>query len=260
MDTKDLWRLDGQVALVVGGAGGIGQKISQGLAESGARVAVASTSQEKAEAEAATLAEQGVETMAVALDVTDKASINAAVDEIAERWGTIHVMVNLAGINIRQLAEDARDEDWRKIIDINLVGAFLVAQSVGRYMIPQRYGKIVTISSTRSELGFPGGYTAYCASKGGVNMLTRQLATEWAKHNITVNAIAPTYTRTPIITALIENKPLIEKITQRIPMGRLAEPDDMVGPTLFLCSPASGFVTGHVLWVDGGVSATEFMI
>jgi NAD(P)-dependent dehydrogenase (short-subunit alcohol dehydrogenase family) len=258
MAIADLWRLDGQVALVVGGSGGMGVDISAALAESGARVALTSSSQAKADATVAQLAARGQEAVGHKCDVTRKADVTDLVARVVDRLGQIDVLVNCAGINIRRLAADASEEDWVKVVDTNLVGAFRIAQAVGKHMIGRRHGKIVTISSTRGALGFPGGYTAYCSSKAGVNMLTKQLATEWAQHGVYVNAIAPTYIDTPIIAALKADEQLHQTILHRIPLGRLGQPQDLVGAVLFLSTSASNFVTGQVLYVDGGITATEF--
>ena len=179
-------------------------------------------------------------------------------DGVARRFGRIDLLVNTAGINLRRAAEVASEEDWLKVLDVNLVGAFRVAQAIGRHLIAGGGGKIVTLSSTRGILGFPGGYSAYCASKAGLDMLTRQLATEWARHNVNVNAVAPIYVDTPLIAALKDDPQLYPTLVGRIPLGRFGRPADLVGAVLFLVSPASDFVTGQILYVDGGISATEF--
>jgi gluconate 5-dehydrogenase len=255
---QEIWQLTGQVALVVGGSGGMGADFSTALAESGARVAVASTSLAKAKATVDQLTQVGHDAAGFQCDVTRRQSVVTLVEDVVTRFGRIDILVNCAGINIRRLAAEVSEEDWVKVVDVNLVGAFRVAQAVGRHMIQRGRGKIVTISSTRGALAFPAGYTAYCASKAGVNMLTKQLATEWAQHHVYVNAIAPTYIDTPIIAALKADETLFQTIRNRIPLGRLGQPRDVVGAVLFLVSPASDFVTGQVLYVDGGLSATEF--
>lgn len=258
MAIQDLWRLDGKVAVVVGGSGGIGAALAQGLAESGARVAVVSTSRAKAEAVVAGLVRDGHEASGYQCDVTKTEEVAAAAAAVVARYSQVDVLVNCAGINLRRPAEEVTEEDWLRVLDVNLIGAFRVAQAFGRHMIPRRTGKIVTISSIRGIVAYPGGYTAYCASKGGVNMLTRQLATEWAKHGINVNAVAPTYIETPLIEPLLTNEATRKTIVGRIPLGRVGQPRDLVGAVLFLVTPASDFVTGEVLYVDGGSTATEF--
>ena len=258
MPVSDLWRLDGKVAVVVGGTGGMGVAFSTALAESGARLVVVGTTKVKADGVAEVLRSAGHEAVGLKCDVRNDAEVlQMALDAVA-RFGRIDILINTAGINVRKVAEQVTEEEWLRVIDVNLVGAWRVARAVGRQMIAQRSGKVVTISSTRGTLALPWGYTAYCASKGGVNMLTKQLATEWAKYGICVNAIAPTYIDTPLIGPLLADKEIHERLIRRIPMGRLGQTSDLVGAAIYLCSPASDFVTGHVLTVDGCVSATEF--
>lgn len=249
------WGLAGRVILVVGATGGIGRAISAALAREGARLAAASTQLEKARA----LAEElGGEARPFTCDVTVPETVDALVEAVTGHFGTIDGVVNLAGINIRRPALEVSEEDWLRVLDVNLVGAFRVARGAARVMAAGGRGRVVTISSIRGKIGFRGGYSAYTASKSGIDMMTRQLAVEWAPHNITVNAVAPGFVETPLIQPLLDNPELRRKITERVPLGRLAKPEDMVGPVLFLLSDASAFVTGHVLYVDGGTTGVEF--
>lgn len=249
------WGLAGRVVLVVGATGGIGRAISAGLAADGARLAASSTSLERARA---LVEEVGGEAAPFQCDVTDPDSVDRLIEAVVERFGAIDGCVYLAGINIRRPALEVSEEDWLRVLNINLVGAFRVARGAARVMARRDRGRVVTISSIRGKIGFRGGYSAYTASKSGIDMMTRQLAVEWAPHNITVNAVAPGFVETPLIQPLLDNPELRQKITERVPLGRLAKPADMVGPTLFLLSDASAFVTGHVLYVDGGTTGVEF--
>jgi NAD(P)-dependent dehydrogenase (short-subunit alcohol dehydrogenase family) len=241
--------------LVVGATGGIGRAVSAALAAGGVRLAASSTSLAKA---AALVEAVGGEAAAFECDVTVPESVDSLIEAVVGRFGTIDGLVNLAGTNIRRPALEVSEADWLKVININLVGAFRVARGAARVMAERGRGRVVTISSIRGKIGFRGGYSAYNASKAGIDMMTRQLAVEWATHNITVNAVAPGFVETPLIQPLLDNPEMRRKITERVPLGRLALPADIVGPVLFLLSDASAFVTGHVLYVDGGTTAVEF--
>ncbi|MDP2952991.1 MAG: SDR family oxidoreductase [Chloroflexota bacterium] len=255
---KDIFSLDGKVALVVGGTGGIGSAIALGFAQFGADVAVAGRSQDRGEKVAARIQALGRRGLFASVEVQEKESVEAMVEKVIAGLGRIDILVNCAGINRRVNAEEASVEDWDAVVNINLKGTFLVSQAVGRHMIARSGGgKIVNISSLRGELGMPMGYTAYCASKAGVNMFTKQLANEWGRFGIKVNAIAPGWTRTDIVRPLLERPGFIEGLQKRTPLGRMAEPDDLVGASIFLASPASDFITGHILTADGGLSGVQ---
>ncbi len=254
---EGLFSLQGLVALVVGGTGGIGSAISLGFARFGADVAVAGRSRERGLKVARQIQALRKRAIFVPVEVQDKESVEAMVEIVLSEFGGIHILVNCAGINRRIDAEKLAEEDWDLVVDTNLKGTFLTSQAVGRHMIEQGGGKIINISSVRAELGMPMGYTPYCASKAGVNMFTKQLANEWAKFGINVNGIAPGWTRTDIIRPLLERGDFEERLKERTPAGRLAEPDDIAGAAIFLASPASDFVTGHILTVDGGLRNVE---
>jgi NAD(P)-dependent dehydrogenase (short-subunit alcohol dehydrogenase family) len=205
------------------------------------------------------LAEQicagGGEALAVPCDVTEPAQIQAAVDRTVEHYGRIDILINNAGLTFKAPAEEYGLEDWNRIIQVNLTGVFLFAQAVGRQMIKQQSGRIVNISSIAAETAITGSL-AYCASKGGVHMLNKVLAVEWAPHGIRVNALAPAYTETPLVKAIAaERADFLDKVCKRTPLGRLAQPEEMVGAALFLASDASRYVTGETIRVDGGWTA-----
>jgi gluconate 5-dehydrogenase len=251
----DLFRLDNQTAIVVGGAGGLGAAIARGLAEAGAAVAIADANEGGAKQVADGLLAAGRRALAVAVDVADAGSVEAMAGEVESRLGPVDVLVNSAGITHRSPAAEFPEAQWHRVIAVNLTGVFLASQAVGRRMIGRRRGRIINIASIAGELGLPGTI-AYSASKGGVVQLTRALAVEWAPHNVRVNAIAPSWFSTNI-GDLIHREPDYEaRAMRRVPMGRMGQPDELVGAALYLASDASAMVTGHILAVDGGTLAS----
>ncbi len=257
MDFASLFRLEDSVAMVVGGYGGIGSELCKGLAYYGARVAVVGRSEKKAKALARVIDRTGGEALGLTGDICHPDDVARLVQTVMDHFGRIDIMINCAGTHADRPAEEYEEKDWDRVVDLNLKGAFLVAQAVGRVMIKQKRGKIINISSVRSVLGIRSGYVAYCSSKGGLNMLTKQLASEWAQYNININAIAPTFIRTELVSHYLNRKEFYESLINRIPMGRVGEPMDLVGATIFLASPASDFITGQILFVDGGVTACQ---
>jgi NAD(P)-dependent dehydrogenase (short-subunit alcohol dehydrogenase family) len=240
-----------RVALVVGG-GGLGAAIAAGLADHGARVAVADLDPLTARRVAAMCARpDSPPPIAARLDITDSQAVNAVVGAIERRAGHIDILVNAAGVSIRKPALDVTLEEWHRTLAINLSGVFLVTQAVARGMVARGRGRILSIGSVSSLLGHPE-HAPYAATKGGIAIMTKALATEWAPHGITVNAIGPTYTETPLTAGYLTKEGERERLISAIPMGRLGTPEDLVGASVFLCSDAAGFVTGQTLYIDGG--------
>lgn len=246
--------LAGKLALVTGASRGIGYTTALCLANAGADVVVTSRKQEDAAPAAAEIRQIGRSALALPLDVRDLASIQRVVDATMETYGRIDILVNNAGLNIQQMAVEVTEEAWDTVLDTNLKGVFFCCQAVGKVMIPRRQGKIISIASTMATIGMRLR-SAYCASKGGVSQLTKVLAIEWAPHNINVNAVGPTFVETPMIRPFLQDESLREEVLGRIPMGHIGQPEDVAGAVIFLASPASDFVTGHTLYVDGGWTA-----
>ena len=248
--------LSGKIALITGATQGIGGALAKGLGEAGATVVVNARDQSKLDPFVSHL--QGLEINAHGslFDVTDPAAVKKAVEEIETTIGPIEILVNNAGAIRRFPAEDLEENDWDIVIRTNLTAPFILSKYVGRNMINRKSGKIINICSLMSELG-RDTVSAYAAAKGGLKMLTRNLATEWAHHNIQVNGIGPGYIATPINTSYREKgNPLNDYIVSRTPAGRWGTPEDLVGAAIFLASPASDFVNGQVIYVDGGLLTT----
>ena len=237
------FRLDGDVAVVTGGASGIGRTIAEAFAEVGAKVAVFDVTAGSFDS--------------CKVDVSDESQVTAAFDEIVARYGRVDVLFNNAGIALRRPTTELPLEDWNKVVAVNMTGVFLCAREAARRMLAGgRGGRII---NTASIMGLSGGglypNISYQATKGAVVNMTRALAVEWARDGIRVNAIAPTWVRTPLIRPITENPDVMKRIEDMTPMGRIAEPEELVGAVLFLASRASAMVTGHVLAVDGGFLA-----
>jgi gluconate 5-dehydrogenase len=257
MEYGKLFHLDGKIALVVGGYGAIGSEICRGLAQYGASIVVSGRDGGKARGFAEDLEARGWQATAIRGDITQSSDAKRIVQEVIDRFGRIDIMINSTGTHVDAPAEELKEEDWDRVLGVTLKGAFLIAQAAGKAMIAQGRGKIITISSVRSQLAIRRGYAAYTSAKGGVNMLTKQLATEWAKYHINVNAIAPTFIRTASVAQYLTNKEFYDALVNRIPLARVGETEDLVGAALFFSSSASDFVTGQILFVDGGVTACQ---
>jgi NAD(P)-dependent dehydrogenase (short-subunit alcohol dehydrogenase family) len=250
-----MFDLSGKGALVIGGGGGIGGAIAHALADFGARVAIADLSLEAAHSIAASCQREAPgTTFACAIDVTNPDHVNGVVSQVEAELGHIDILVNSAGINIRKDVVDYTPDDWFKIINTNLSGVFFVTQAVARGMLSRGYGRIISIGSVSSLMGHPQ-HAPYAATKGGVAIMTKAMATEWATKGVTVNAIGPAYTVTGLITELMNNPVKYRELIETIPMGRLGKPEDIVGAAVYLASDAASFVTGQTIFVDGGRTA-----
>ena len=252
---RNMFDLSGQVAVVTGGAGALGQAVAQGLAAYGADIVVTGRTLQTLECAVDAVKCAGGKALAVTCDVSKEDQVAAMIGKTMETFGRLDILVTVAGLAKRHPAEDFPIDDWQQVMDINVRGTFLCCKHAGKIFKEQKRGKIITISSVRAFAGHPGGYAAYGTSKGAINLLTKQLATEWAKYKINVNSIAPCIFWTPLTREVLENKQLYDIFMSRIPLGRAAVTQDMVGALVYLASAASDFVTGQVLYIDGGTTA-----
>jgi NAD(P)-dependent dehydrogenase (short-subunit alcohol dehydrogenase family) len=247
-----LFDIAGRVILVAGGAGGLGAPLAKAFAQRGAKVIIADIDEPLALATARGLRDDGGDAHGTVLDVTSSASCSAAVDMAVTKWGRLDGLMNASGIyRVGRVLDELDDEAWDRTIEINLTGAFRLARAAGRPMVAQRAGRIVTLASVSSVVVNPR-YAAYASSKAAVASLTRVLALEWASAGVTVNAIGPAVIPTALSQPIIGDERHRDAALARIPMGRFGTPDDLVGAAIFLLSPAAAFVTGQVLFIDGG--------
>lgn len=255
---EDLFRLDNRVAVVVGGAGGIGAAMARGLAQYGAKVVIADINSAAAEKTSDVIKSQTKsESIAIAFDITSEESVIKLAEKVLDKFGTVDILVNAHGVNTKKPADQFSVTDWHLLFDVNVTGIMLTCREFGKTMIAKKYGRIINVSSIRGiRATLWGGNEGYCASKGAVDMLTRSLASEWAKYNINVNAIAPGRVVTQMTEKADRNNPDQYNIfITNTPQKRLAQPEEMAGACVFLASPASNFITGQILYVDGGLSA-----
>jgi NAD(P)-dependent dehydrogenase (short-subunit alcohol dehydrogenase family) len=256
MGVRELFDLTGRTAIVTGGGSGIGRQMADALAELGAGIVICARKLERCEKAAAELAELGVRTLALRCDVRQPGDVQAVVDKTIEQFGRVDVLVNDAGTTWGAPAVETPLNGWQKVIDVNLTGLFLMSQAVARQMMAQGGGVIVNIASVAGLRGSPAGIldaVAYSASKGGVITLTRDLAWKWAPHGIRVNAIAPGWFPSDMSRLLLDRHG--DQLLSGIPLGRFGGTEDLKGAVAFLASPASAYVTGHTLVVDGGQTA-----
>ena len=255
MNVSNIFDLHGRVAIVTGGSVGLGRQMAEGLAEMGADLVLCARKIDRCRQAAEELQKLGVQTLALACDVKDPASIQAAADATLKHFGRIDILINNAGTSWGAPVETMTLEQWHKVIETNLTGTFLFSQAVGNTMTAQRRGKIINIASVAGLRGASPKFSAigYTASKGGVIAFTKDLACKWGMHNIQVNAIAPGWFPTDMSEKVIERNK--ESLLAGIPLGRFGGPNDLKGAAIFLASGASDFVTGQILAVDGGQSA-----
>ena len=246
--------LTGRTALITGSSAGIGFALARGLAGAGARIVLNARNADKLEAAATTLRGEGADILTASFDVTSGEAVKEAVDRIEREVGPIDILINNAGMQRRAPLDEFEEAHWHELMKTNLDSVFLVGQAVARHMIGRKRGKIVNVCSVQSELGRPG-IAPYTASKGAVKMLTKGMAIDWGQHGIQVNGLGPGYFKTELNEALVKNEDFSKWLIGRTPSRRWGDVEDLVGAAVFLSSAASNFVNGHILYVDGGVTA-----
>ena len=247
--------LTGRTAFVTGSSAGIGYALARGLAGAGARVILNARNVQKLEHAVDRLRAEGADVLSAAFDVTDSAAVVKGVGRIEAEAGPIDILVNNAGMQRRAPLEQFEEAQWRELMNTNVTSVFLVGQAVARHMIARRRGKIINICSVQSELGRPN-IAPYTASKGAVKMLTKGMAIDWGQYNIQVNGLGPGYFKTELTEALVNDAEFTRWLVGRTPSRRWGDVQDLIGAAVFLASNASNFVNGHILYVDGGVTAT----
>jgi gluconate 5-dehydrogenase len=252
----NLFSLKNKTALVTGGTHGLGMAMSKGLASAGAKLIINDQSREKLDNAIKEYASAGITSKGYLFDVTDDIAVKNAIAQIEKEEGPIDILINNAGIIKRCPMLDMEASDFRQVIEVDLIGPFIVSKYVGQNMVKRKAGKIINMCSMMSELG-RNTVSAYAAAKGGLKMLTKNMATEWARFNVQVNGIGPGYFATEQTAPIrVDGHPFNEFIINRTPAGRWGNPDDLVGTAIFLSSPASDFVNGQIIYVDGGILAT----
>ncbi|GBR49773.1 gluconate 5-dehydrogenase [Neokomagataea tanensis NBRC 106556] len=251
----DLFSLSGKRALITGASRGIGLTLARGLAEAGAEVVLNGRKAAALDAAQAELEKDGLLVKTAVFDVTDQAEVQTGIEQVERVLGPLDIVINNAGIQRRGPLESFERADWDALITTNLNAVFFVGQAVAQHMIPRGHGKIINICSVQSELARPG-IAPYTATKGAVKNLTRGMATDWARHGLQINGIAPGYFATEMNAALVANEEFTDWLCKRTPAGRWGQVEELVGAAVFLASDASSFVNGHVLMVDGGITVS----
>lgn len=258
MPAANVFDVTDKVVFVAGGGGAIGRAIGRAFADRGARVVFASQDPNRVAESAAGLGDRAI---GIAFDATKEEDCQAAIDKTVATFGRVDTLINAVGGGAGKVLFDAQDyprDAWDWIFELNVRGALLPTQSAVRQMIAQgEGGRVLNICSVRAQLGINQGYSAYVAAKGAIASLTRQWATEWASHGINVNAISPTFVDTPQVAMLLDDPAFKQSLVNRIPLRRVGTTEDLIGPAMFFCSPAAGFVTGQILTIDGGLTATQ---
>ena len=250
-----MFDLTGKIALITGASRGLGYAIANGFSKQGATVILNGRTPKTLEKSANKLRVYGYPVHISSFDVTDSSAIKSAISNIEATIGPIDILVNNAGIQHRQLLSELQEDDWRRVLDTNLTAPFLIAQSVAPGMVQRKSGKIINICSLTSELG-RANIAPYTTAKGGLKMLTKSMAVEWAKDNVQVNGIGPGYFLTEMNTALVEDETFNNWVCNRTPAGRWGDPDELAGAAIFLASQSSNYVNGQVIYVDGGFLST----
>ena len=244
----------GQRVLVTGGGSGLGRAVSLAFGSAGATVAVLDIDQAKATGTVSSIRAEGGTAEAFTCDVSEEQQIEETLEAIIDRIGMLDVLFNNAGVNRRMPLGEWTSEDWNHVVGVNFIGSFLVARAVGQRMASRRSGSIVNMSAGGGGLiGLGRGTAIYCGTKGAVVAMTRDLAAEWASDNVRVNCVAPGWIKTDMNAAILKHPVAKQRVEQRVPLGRWGNPDDVVGPVLFLASDAARYITGHTLPIDGGV-------
>ncbi|MEE8412982.1 MAG: glucose 1-dehydrogenase [Dehalococcoidales bacterium] len=253
----NLFRVDGKVAVVVGGAGGIGEALGHGLAEYGAKVVIADVNAEKSEQVAKDIRSKfKSEAAAMTFDITDEKSVAGLAEQVVSKFGTVDILVNSQGVNVKFPATEFPVKDWDFMFNINVRGTMLTCRELGKVMVENKSGKVINLSSVRGVRATSwGGNEGYTATKAAIDMITRSLASEWAQYKINVNAIGPSTIATPFSERTLQDPERLKRFLASCPLGRVGQPLDVVGACVFLASPASDFITGQILYLDGGLTA-----